>query len=61
MTLAGVNLNLTLAGADAAAQPPLNAAHVWIGNAFYWVIGLHALAAVGHHVLLKDRTLRRMI
>jgi cytochrome b561 len=56
-----VNLNLTLAGADAAAQPPLNAAHVWIGNAFYWVIGLHALAAVGHHVLLKDRTLRRMI
>jgi cytochrome b561 len=61
VTLAGLNLNFTLVGADAAAQPLLKTAHVWIGNAFYWVIGVHALAAIGHHVLLKDRTLRRMI
>ncbi|MGF6240655.1 cytochrome b561 [Paraburkholderia sp. GAS38] len=61
VTLAGLNLNLTLVGADPAARPLLKTAHVWIGNAFYWVIGLHALAAIGHHVLLKDRTLRRMI
>jgi cytochrome b561 len=25
------------------------------------VIGLHALAAIAHHVVFKDRTLRRMI
>jgi cytochrome b561 len=61
VTLAGLNLNLTLVGADAIAQPLIKSAHVWIGNAFYWVIGAHALAAIGHHVIFNDRTLRRMI
>jgi cytochrome b561 len=61
VTLAWLNLNFTLVSADPAARPLLKAAHVWLGNAFYWVIGVHALAAIGHHVLLKDRTLRRMI
>lgn len=61
VTLAGLNLNLTLVGADPTARPLLKTAHVWIGNAFYWVIGLHALAAIVHHVVFKDRTLRRMI
>lgn len=27
----------------------------------YWLIGLHALAALVHHYLLKDNTLRRMM
>jgi cytochrome b561 len=34
---------------------------VLIGNLFYWVIGLHALAAIAHHVVFRDNTLRRMI
>jgi cytochrome b561 len=61
VTLAWLNLNFTLVGADPIARPLIKSAHVWIGNAFYWVIGLHALAAIGHHVLFNDRTLRRMI
>jgi cytochrome b561 len=54
-------LNYTLVGADPIARPLLKTAHEWLGNAFYWVIGLHALAAIAHHVVFKDRTLRRMV
>ena len=35
--------------------------HVLIGNAFYYLIGLHALAALAHHYLAKDNTLVRML
>ena len=35
------------------ARPLLKDAHEWLGNAFYWVIGLHALAAIAHHVVLQ--------
>ncbi|MCO8649276.1 cytochrome b, partial [Burkholderia multivorans] len=31
-----------------------------IGNAFYFVIGLHALAALYHHFIKRDDVLRRM-
>ncbi|WGS52941.1 cytochrome b/b6 domain-containing protein [Paraburkholderia sp. D15] len=61
VTLAWVNVSYTLIGADPAARPLLKGAHEWLGNAFYWVIGLHALAAIAHHAIFKDRTLRRMI
>jgi len=36
-------------------------AHEWLGNALYFLIGLHALAALCHHYILKDETLRRML
>ena len=61
VTLAWLNLNYTLVGADPLARPLLKSAHEWLGNAFYWVIGLHTFAALAHHVVFKDRTLRRMI
>ena len=35
--------------------------HGTIGTIFYWVIGLHILAALWHHWIRKDNTLRRMI
>ena len=35
--------------------------HKTIGEAGYWLIGLHAVAAVFHHHVLKDGTLRRML
>jgi cytochrome b561 len=35
--------------------------HVFIGNAFYYLIGFHALAALAHHYLAKDNTLVRML
>jgi cytochrome b561 len=61
VTLAGVNFDITLVGADPTARKLIHGAHVLIGNAFYWVIGVHALAAIGHHVVLRDQTLRRMM
>ncbi|HML29402.1 MAG TPA: cytochrome b [Hyphomicrobium sp.] len=35
--------------------------HEFIGNALYYVIGLHALAALFHHYIVKDNTLLRMV
>ena len=35
--------------------------HGSIGEAFYWVIGAHVLAALYHHLLRRDDTLRRML
>ncbi|HEY1611959.1 MAG TPA: cytochrome b [Paraburkholderia sp.] len=60
VTLVGLNLPIQLVGADPAARSVIKAAHVFIGNLFYWVIGLHAVAALAHHFLLRDNTLRRM-
>lgn len=35
--------------------------HGAIGEAFYWVIGLHVLAAIWHHAFRRDDTLKRML
>jgi len=35
--------------------------HVTLGVAGYWLIGLHAAAALFHHYLLRDGTLARML
>ena len=35
--------------------------HGTIGEVFYWVIGLHVLAALYHHWWRRDDTLRRML
>jgi superoxide oxidase len=35
--------------------------HIILGNVFYYVIGLHILAALWHHFGRKDNTLRRML
>lgn len=61
VTLAGLNLPIVLAGADPLARSVIKEAHEFIGNLFYWVIGLHAAAALGHHLVFRDNTLRRMI
>ena len=34
--------------------------HELIGNAFYWVVGLHVAATLYHHFIRRDDTLRRM-
>lgn len=46
---------------DAAAAGTLKAIHIWLGTAFYYVIGLHAAAAFHHHFIRKDDTLQRML
>lgn len=35
--------------------------HGSIGEAFYWIIGLHVAAALYHHAWRRDDTLRRML
>jgi cytochrome b561 len=35
--------------------------HETVGEVGYWLIGLHAAAALFHHYFLRDNTLRRML
>ncbi len=35
--------------------------HEWLGNTIYFLIGVHALAALWQHYILKNDTLRRML
>lgn len=35
--------------------------HEWLGTSLYFLIGLHAVAALWQHYILKDATLRRML
>jgi cytochrome b561 len=35
--------------------------HTWLGDAILWLAGLHALAALGHHFVLRDRVLVSML
>lgn len=35
--------------------------HVWIGEAGYYLIGIHAVAALAHHYIIEDDTLKRML
>jgi cytochrome b561 len=35
--------------------------HTWLGDAILWVAGLHALAALFHHIVLKDGVLASML
>ncbi|WP_294906679.1 cytochrome b561 [Tatumella sp. UBA2305] len=35
--------------------------HETLANAGYWLIGVHALAALAHHFLFRDDTLLRMV
>lgn len=44
---------------DLAKQ--IEGVHEFIGNALYFLIGFHALAALAHHYLQKDNTLVRML
>jgi cytochrome b561 len=46
---------------DKALAESLEELHETIGVAGYWLIGLHAAAALAHHYLLRDNTLTRML
>ena len=35
--------------------------HGWLGDAIIWLAGLHALAALFHHLILRDGLLRMML
>jgi cytochrome b561 len=50
-----------LVGQDKALASQVVELHETVGTLGYWLIGLHALAALAHHYLWKDNTLRRML
>lgn len=58
-SLAGLALPLPDAGAWWVRA--LGAAHTTLGDAFVWLAGLHAAAALGHHFVQRDATLARML
>ena len=60
VSLDWLGISFTLFGPDKALRPTIKEAHELIGNAFYFVIGLHALAALYHHFIRRDDVLRRM-
>jgi cytochrome b561 len=35
--------------------------HTWLGDAILWLAGLHALAGLYHHIVLKDSVLASML
>jgi cytochrome b561 len=35
--------------------------HQLLGTTIIWLAGLHAAAAIFHQIVLRDRTLRRML
>ena len=65
---AGKQLVLPFTGIALPALLPVNRAlahtledlHGTIADVFYWVIGLHIAAALYHHFIRRDDTLRRM-
>ena len=50
-----------LIGKSEALAKTLKAVHEWIAKAGYFVIGLHAAAALYHHYVRRDNTLRLML
>jgi superoxide oxidase len=50
-----------LIGPDKALAESIEELHVTVGELGYYLIGLHAAAALYHHYLVKDNTLARML
>ncbi|HET9482532.1 MAG TPA: cytochrome b [Xanthomonadales bacterium] len=50
-----------LVGPNEALAEQVEEWHELIGTAGYWLVGLHAAAALLHHYVLRDDTLRRML
>lgn len=61
LTLPALGIELpALVAPDPALKGLVKEIHETLGTAFYLVIGLHAVAALFHHYMLGDDTLRRM-
>jgi cytochrome b561 len=50
-----------LVGADKALADSLKEIHETIGTVGYYLVGLHAAAALFHHYGMRDNTLPRML
>lgn len=50
-----------LIDADPALAKQIKGWHVLGGTLGYWLVGLHAVAGLYHHYVMRDNTLRRML
>ena len=46
---------------DPPQEPRWMELHGWLGDAILWLAGLHALAALFHHFVLRDGVMRSML
>src|SRR6185369_2437483 len=58
--LAGVEISPRL-GLSHDMGVEIAALHTWLGDAILWLAGFHALAALYHHIMLKDDVLASML
>ena len=58
--LAGVEIP-PLIGRSHDAGARIATIHTWLGDAILWLAGFHALAALYHHIVLKDGVLASML
>lgn len=58
--LAGVEIPAPI-GLSHEAGATIARIHTWLGDAILWLAGLHALAALYHHIVLKDGVLVSML
>jgi cytochrome b561 len=57
----GVDFNALAGPLPAAVGKGVKEVHEAIATAAYWLVGLHAAAALWHHYIRRDPTLRRML
>ena len=50
-----------LVAPDKALAERIEDVHVALATIGYWLVGVHAVAALVHHYLFRDGTLRRML
>lgn len=60
LTLPGTGGSFSLVAPNRTLGHRIEDIHALIGNVFYGVIGVHAAAALLHHFVYRDDTLRRM-
>ena len=58
--LAGVQIP-PLLGKSHDAGTTVATIHTWLGNTILWLAGVHALAALDHHLVIKDGVLASML
>ncbi|CAH0542076.1 cytochrome b [Vibrio marisflavi] len=56
----GIHIS-ALSNPNKALYSDIKVVHEYIANAGYFLIGIHALAAIYHHHIVKDDTLKRMV
>lgn len=50
-----------IATVDTSAAKRFKRVHTWLGEAGYYLIGIHTVATLAHHYVMGDNTLKRML